>query len=487
MNMKHAYLAPVVLLLMMIPQNVAISGKILDWEGKPMANAVVVYSETTKGTVYRLKTDKNGEFSALGIVPGYYKIQITAPDGRRVYTGSRSIGTNQGVDPLTDRTIGDNVPLKTNVLHVDLSTVGPNGEMAVSDSGNKKSAAEINAIRKENAKAIKQNQLIPALHLALDASDWPRATSILQRLIAADSNRWEFYQNLGTIQSHQGQYEEAVESFEKAIALDKKAIGNSPPPEAREFLSGMLIAQADAFDRMGQLTKSLERYAAAAEISPHPAMAHFYACNAQHNSGYLDAAIKECDVAIAADPARWEFYQTKAGAENDLGHPEIALEVYEKGIAAAKAAIEANRDPGKAKSGLGQMLNASGSLYVQQRQYQRALPLFEEAVPVAAYPALIYYNLCAAHYNMNDIEGALAACDKAIASDPEFSDAYFVKASMLFGKGSLHEGRYQAPEGTTQALKKYLELNPQGSHASDAKSMLEKIGTKMDTGSQTHK
>ncbi len=126
MNMKHAYLAPVVLLLLMIPQNVAISGKILDWEGKPMANAVVVYSETTKGMVYQLKTDKNGEFSAIGIVPGYYKIQITAPDGRRVYTGTRSIGTNNGVDPVTDMPTGDNVPLKTNVLNVDLSTVGPN-------------------------------------------------------------------------------------------------------------------------------------------------------------------------------------------------------------------------------------------------------------------------------------------------------------------------------------------------------------------------
>src|SRR5258708_7537566 len=381
MNMKHAYLAPVVLLLMMIPQNVAISGKILDWEGKPMANAVVVYSETTKGMVYQLKTDKNGEFSAIGIVPGYYKIQITAPDGRRVYTGTRSIGTNNGVDPVTDMPTGDNVPLKTNVLNVDLSTVGPNGELAKSDGGNRRSEAEINAIRKEHAKSIKQNQLIPALHLALDARDWPRATEILQRLIASDPTRWEFYQNLGTIQSNQGQYDEAVENFEKAIALDKKAIGNSPTIKARECLSYMLIAQADALDRMGQLTKSLERYAAAADVAPHSAMAHFYAWNPQHNSGYVEAAIKECDLGIAADPTQWESYQLKAGAENELGHPEIAIDVYEQGIAAAKAAIEANRNPVKAKSGLGQMLNAAGNIYVQQRQYRKALSLIAETVP----------------------------------------------------------------------------------------------------------
>src|SRR5258708_5609787 len=487
MSMKKAYLAPLAWLLLMIPQNVAISGKILDREGKPLANAVVVYSESTKGRVYQLKTDKNGEFSALGIVPGYYKVQIPAPDGRRVYTGSRSVGVGYGVDPISGMPLGDNVPLKTNVLNVDLSTAGPNGELAVSDGGNKKSEAEINAIRKENAKSIKQNQLIPALHIALDERDWPRATDILERLIASDPKRWEFYQNLAVIQSNEGQYAEAVENFDKAIALDKKAMGASPSDEAREFLSGMFIAQADAFDRMGKLSESLARYASAAEISPHPAMAHFYACNAQRNNGYLEAAIKECDAAITADPTRWEFYQTKAGTESDLTHPEIALEVYEKGIAAAKAAIEANRDADKAKLGMGQMLNASGNIYVQRRQYQKALPLFEEAVPVAAYPALTYYNLCAAHYNMNDVESALAACDKAIASDPGMSDPYFVKASMLFGKGALHEGRYQVPDGTVQALNKYLELNPQGSRAGDARSMLEKIGAKTESGSKARK
>src|SRR5258708_11551233 len=90
-------------LLFMIPQTsshptTAISGSVMDREGKPMANAVVVYSEfhgeTTTGRAYKLKTNRKGEFSGL-VASGYYNIEITAPDGTRVYTWTRSVGTDK--------------------------------------------------------------------------------------------------------------------------------------------------------------------------------------------------------------------------------------------------------------------------------------------------------------------------------------------------------------------------------------------------------
>jgi len=106
-----------------------------------MANAIVVYSEETTGNVYHLKTDKKGEFFALRVVAGYYKIEITAPDGTGVYTGSRSVGiTKDSNNPQ---------PLKTNVLNVDLSAIRANGEMATSSSAGNMSEAELNAIRKD--------------------------------------------------------------------------------------------------------------------------------------------------------------------------------------------------------------------------------------------------------------------------------------------------------------------------------------------------
>jgi len=470
------------ILLFLVPQvlvpqisshvTATISGRVLDRTGKPMANAVVVYTESFSGKVYQLKTNKNGEFFSLGIAAGYYKIAITAPDGSRVYSGTRSIGITKDVDPK---------PLKGNVLNVDLSTVKPNGEMAGSGNSEGMSPGEIEEIRRYNARIVKINQLVPELQIALDARDWPRATSILQELIAADPDRWEYYQNLGTIQSNLSQFEPAVQSFEKAIELARKAMPSAPSPVARANISGMLISQAEAYNRMGKLDESIARYHQAAELAAQPALAHFYACNALRTNRKLEAAIQECDRSIAADPRQWEPYQTKAIAESDLGKNADAIATYDAGIQAAKAAVASSLQPEKAKAGMGQMLNAEANAYIQLRQYDKAIPLFSQAAEVAAYPALPYFNLCAMFYNRNDQPAAVSACDNAIASDPTMADAYFIKAAVLFGQGKLQQGQYQVPDGTTAALNKYLELSPEGRHSSDARDMLEKIGAKIET------
>ena len=48
-------------------------------------------------------------------------------------------------------------------------------------------------------------------------------------------------------------------------------------------------------------------------------------------------------------------------------------------------------------------------------------------------------------------------------------------------------GKMVAPEGTTEALNKYLELQPNGVHAQDAKGMLTALGSKIETSYGTKK
>ena len=65
--------------------------------------------------------------------------------------------------------------------------------------------------------------------------------------------------------------------------------------------------------------------------------------------------------------------------------------------------------------------------------------------------------------------------DKAIAADPKMADAYYVKALALFGQSKPEDNRLVVPAGTAEALKKYLELDPAGNHAQNAREMLKKI------------
>jgi hypothetical protein len=97
-------------------------------------------------------------------------------------------------------------------------------------------------------------------------------------------------------------------------------------------------------------------------------------------------------------------------------------------------------------------------------------------------PATAYFNLCATQYNAGNVGGALTACDKAIAADPSKADAYFIKGSLLIGESKTDSsGKVIAPAGAAEALKRYLELAPNGPHASDVKQLLSFIGSNVET------
>ena len=91
-------------------------------------------------------------------------------------------------------------------------------------------------------------------------------------------------------------------------------------------------------------------------------------------------------------------------------------------------------------------------------------------------PALSAFNSCALAYNAGKTEEAIAACDKAIALDPGKADAYFIKGSALFGDGKVGgDGKWVVRPGAVEALNKYLELTPDGPHASDVHAMLDSL------------
>jgi tetratricopeptide (TPR) repeat protein len=87
-----------------------------------------------------------------------------------------------------------------------------------------------------------------------------------------------------------------------------------------------------------------------------------------------------------------------------------------------------------------------------------------------------------------DRKESLDAFEKAIAADPNNADAYYFKGQSLMANVTMDSsGKMIAPEGTTEALNKYLELQPNGQHAQDAKSMLAALGTKVETSFGTKK
>ena len=136
--------------LLLPPQRwtATVTGTILDREGKPLANATIQYTNVAvvqtggptrdvstprmlegTGRVYKVKTDKKGDFTLIGVDYGIYQIEVTAPDGSHVYSGKKRIGDN------TD-------PNSQNILKVDLSTV--EGSLAAGGSGDQSGLGQEN-------------------------------------------------------------------------------------------------------------------------------------------------------------------------------------------------------------------------------------------------------------------------------------------------------------------------------------------------------
>jgi tetratricopeptide (TPR) repeat protein len=217
---------------------------------------------------------------------------------------------------------------------------------------------------------------------------------------------------------------------------------------------------------------------------------------------YLDSA------KIQTDPAEKTKRYTEA--YNDL-HKAIDLKTGKTPEAAAPGAQPANGQPAQ---GNAQPANAAppqpAKTAVQSAlDNQRMAAYYDNFAAAAArigksdeavnayqqaatldppHAGQYYFNLGAVLTNSNATNDAkirkqaVDAFDKAIAADPSRADAYFWKAQNLVGLATTDpSGKILAPDGTTEAYQKYLELQPTGPHADESKQMLAALNATVET------
>jgi tetratricopeptide (TPR) repeat protein len=167
---------------------------------------------------------------------------------------------------------------------------------------------------------------------------------------------------------------------------------------------------------------------------------------------------------LTALSPRAEYFRGLGDAEANRGQYQAALDAYDKGYKAVKndRATEAA------------LLMGMGNSFVRLKRNGEAVAAYTRAAGTSPTPGVAWFNLCALQYNMGQLKPALDACNKAIQADPARADAYFVKGSIMVGDATTGKGnKLVFPPGTVEALKKYLELAPNGPHAADVKEMLD--------------
>ncbi len=172
-----------------------------------------------------------------------------------------------------------------------------------------------------------------------------------------------------------------------------------------------------------------------------------------------------------------EYARLLGDAHLNLGGCDDAIAAYDKSIGLAQALLDGGKDFPGLKTTMGQALMSKGNALLKLKKSREATACYEQAVPFVPNPATAWFNICAVKYNTGDMDGAVAAADKAIALDPAKADAYFIKGSVLFGNATMDgSGKFVVSAEALAALRKYLELAPQGGHVDDVKQMLDAVG-----------
>jgi tetratricopeptide (TPR) repeat protein len=172
---------------------------------------------------------------------------------------------------------------------------------------------------------------------------------------------------------------------------------------------------------------------------------------------------------LAAHPQNWEYLRGLAESQFHAAQFADAQPNYAKAVE-----ILSKQAGDKERGELLGMLIDEGDCLRKLGKFGDAVAVYDQAAPLSPDPGSLFFNLCAAEYVRGDKDQALVFAEKTIKADPKHADAYYIKGSLLAGKGKSDPdtGRFILPEGTVEALNKYLELKPDGSHAAAVRNML---------------
>lgn len=272
-------------------------------DGKPLANAPVVFTNTDTGRTYKTKTDKNGEFQMLGVPYGSYEVNVLNEKGEKLSSNRTTLGT-------------DNTTT-SNILHIDAAKepITDNKFGLAQPTGPKLTKEQLAKMQADNKKIAGLNSLISDAQNARQAQDWPKAENALKQLIAAapDTSRWDFYMALGEAQSKSNKLAEAVQTYEKGVQVAQSVIsGSSPadpkipslnPAAAKQGAGRMLTAQGNDYLKLQKPDEAIASLKKATEIDPSSALYSYNLCGVEFNAQKFADAKTACNKYLQLEPS----------------------------------------------------------------------------------------------------------------------------------------------------------------------------------------
>jgi len=196
------------------------------------------------------------------------------------------------------------------------------------------------------------------------------------------------------------------------------------------------------------------------------AMDAFDKAVALNRDAKYDDALAELLPLMEKDPTQWAVHAQMGVAYQNLGR-------FEEAEASYKKAIELQPSNPSLYSNLGQV-------YVKMKRQDEARQMFDAAAQLSPEDAAsAYFNIAVTFINAGDMKAAVDPLRKATELDPSRAEAHYWLGMSLFNQSEYKteggEMKTIVPPGTREAFERYLQLQPNGKYAADAKAMLEAI------------
>lgn len=230
------------------------------------------------------------------------------------------------------------------------------------------------------------------------------ALQLAERAVQQDEREPLFRLQKGVVQLQLGMFEDALRSFDVALA---------EKPDLAELHNN----RANALRELGRPEDALDSYDKAIGLKPDYAEAHGNRALALKDLGRLDEALASADRAIGLKPGRAEAHVNRGNVLQDLGRLAEAIASYDWAIRLTPGYAEAYNNRGTALKALNRPQDALASI----DHAIRLKPAFAEA----------YNNRGNALKDLTRLEDALASYDHAIRLKPNHADSHTNRGNVL--------------------------------------------------------
>jgi tetratricopeptide (TPR) repeat protein len=302
--LKSAALSGLALLFLSLPafsQTSTIEGVVKDPDGKPLPNAVITIHRTDIKGDYTVKTDKKGHYGHYGLpLNGVYDVTVTV-DGQ-VKDFIKNV-----------RTKGDPTEEDFNLKSAQAAAAGaPSAEVerGMTKAQKEEFEKQTKAREAQLAKNKELNDAYQAARTALDAKMYDEAIEAFNKAAALDDKQIAIWSGLADAYvgaagakpaEASGLYDKGFDAFKKAIELST----TMDPKEQAAYYNNYALALAKD-KKIDEAKVNLDK---AATLDPMGAGKYFYNMGALLvNGAQNEAAGDEFKKSIAADPTYADAY-----------------------------------------------------------------------------------------------------------------------------------------------------------------------------------